>query len=241
VVEALAGIRRSVGRPPQGKDPVLTAHLASMLAGLDRGTLAGARDAAVLLFGFASGARRSELSALDWAHLVIDGESEDGERAEAVTLLIHRSKTDQKGRGQQVAVAASADAGSPLCPVRALLAYRNATAAALGILPAALHGPVFRPVTRYGKPGVPGHGTDVRLSPAAIADIVKRHARSAGLDPKAVAGHSLRSGFATQASRGGANEADIAEHMRHRSVATTRRYVRRAKATENSASRHLGL
>lgn len=97
-----------------------------------------------------------------------------------------------------------------LCPVRALLAWRTALARDLaGQQPtppnaspaASVSGPVFRPITQHGHAGVPGRGrgTGDRLSGATIAEIIKRRARAAGLDPAVLAAHSLRSGHATQA------------------------------------------
>ena len=64
-----------------------------------------------------------------------------------------------------------------------------------------MSGPVFRPITQHGHAGGPGRGrgTGDRLSGATIAEIIKRRARAAGLDPAVLAAHSLRSGHATQA------------------------------------------
>jgi hypothetical protein len=47
-----------------------------------------------------------------------------------------------------------------------------------------------------------------------------------GLDPRSLAGHSLRAGFATTAASVGANMAEIARVTRHESDATLRRYIR---------------
>jgi integrase len=58
--------------------------------------LIDARDRALLAFGMASAMRRSELVALDVADLT---ETPDG-----LHVLIRRSKTDQEGAGQVIAV-----------------------------------------------------------------------------------------------------------------------------------------
>ncbi len=42
-----------------------------------------------------------------------------------------------------------------------------------------------------------------RLSEGSVADIVKRYAKAAGLDPEAISGHSLRAGFGLKAARDG--------------------------------------
>jgi hypothetical protein len=71
--------------------------------------------------------------------------------------------------------------------VRALRAWLDASAIT--------DGPIFRRVSRTGAVSSP-------LSPP-VALIVKCRVAAAGLDPKTFAGHSLRSGFATQAARDG--------------------------------------
>jgi site-specific recombinase XerD len=63
-----------------------------MVAHAEPEGLKGLRDRALLLFGFASAMRRSELVALDLADL------EETERGLLVT--VRRSKTDQEGQGQ---------------------------------------------------------------------------------------------------------------------------------------------
>lgn len=56
---------RSAKAAPRRATPPPPPALRAMLAGLDRGTPAGRRDAAILLLGFAVAARRGELAGLD--------------------------------------------------------------------------------------------------------------------------------------------------------------------------------
>ena len=51
-------------------------------------------------------------------------------------------------------------------------------------------------------------------------------AKRAGMDAKNLAGHSMRSGMATQASMNGAGEREIAKTTGHRSRRVLRRYIR---------------
>jgi len=96
----------------------------------EQNTLAGRRDRALLLLGFAAALRRSELVALDVEDLAFD-------RRRGVTIRV--SKTDQEQEGTQVAVP-YARAGNDVCPVRALHVYIEA---------AGIHrGPVFRRMRR---------------------------------------------------------------------------------------------
>ena len=130
----------------------------------------GLRDRALLLLGFAGAFRRSELVALD---------CEDIEECETgMRITIRRSKTDQEGAGQTIAIVR----GSIACPVAALKAWREAA----GIT----SGPLFRSIRKGGKVGA-------RLTDQSVADIVKTHAERVGLDPALFAGHSFRAGFLT--------------------------------------------
>jgi integrase len=165
-------------------------------------TMIGKRDRALLAFGFAGAFRRSELCALQVADLT---ETPDGLR-----VLIRRSKGDQEGAGQEIAI----PRGYRLRPVEALQTWL--AAAEIN------EGPVFRAVTRGGRV----------LSADPLADdsaarIVKRYAERVGLDPAAYAGHSLRSGFLTSAAEAGASVWKLAEVSRHKSLDTLRGYVRR--------------
>jgi integrase len=96
-----------------------------MLKGLPD-TLAGKRDRALLALGFAGAFRRSELTTLTVADLT---ETPDGYR-----VLIRRSKTDQSGEGQEIAI----PRGFRLRPVEAVQAWLTAA----GIT----EGPLFRRV-----------------------------------------------------------------------------------------------
>ena len=78
-------------------------------------------------------------------------------------------------------------------------------------------------------------------SDRAVAPIVKRTAAVAGLDPTRVAGHSLRSGFATSAAQAGATELEIMRQTGHRSADVLRRYIREGSLFERNAAGRVGL
>lgn len=65
VATVMAGIRKSHERPPVQKEAVMATDIIAMLETLDRGTLRGIRDRAMLLVGYAGGLRRSEIVGLD--------------------------------------------------------------------------------------------------------------------------------------------------------------------------------
>ena len=81
-----------------------------MLAHVDARTLRGKRDRALLLLGFAGALRRSELVALDLEDLT--------ETDKGLDVIIRRSKTDQEGAGQAIAI----PHGTTLRPVAAVKA-----------------------------------------------------------------------------------------------------------------------
>ena len=148
---------------------------------------------------------------------------------DGLELLLPRSKTDAAGEGARVGVPRGQHAAT--CPVRALQAWL----AASGIR----YGPAFCWVTRWGtvEAGRALSGEGVRL-------ILARRAAQAGItgtEREPVSPHGLRAGFVTQAYRAGLRDEAIMDHTRHRDLATMRRYVRRARLTDDSPARKLGL
>ena len=204
----LRGIRRTIGSAKQGKAPA-TADLIGQMVALCPDNMIGKRDRALLCLGFAGAFRRSELCALEVADLT---EVPDGLR-----ILIRRSKGDQEGQGQEVAI----PRGYKLRPVEAVQTWLAAAEISSG--------PVFRAVTRGG-----------RVSCEALADdsaarIVKRYARRVGLDPASYGGHSLRSGFLTVAAESGASIWKLSAQSRHKSLDTLRGYIRSADLFKEQA------
>ena len=61
----MAGIRNSHAKPPVQKEAAMAADIIAMVETLDRGSLRGLRDRAILLVGFAGGLRRSEIVGLE--------------------------------------------------------------------------------------------------------------------------------------------------------------------------------
>ena len=148
--------------------------------------------------------------------------------ADALEILIPRSKTDPDGEGQRISIGRGK--ARDTCPVRAVEDWLRAAAIRFG--------PVFRMVTRHGtvEPG--------RLSAEAVRLILRKRAALAGikgtpLEP--VTPHGLRAGFVTQSYLAGARDEEIMEHTRHRHLATMRHYVRRAKLGEGDATARLDL
>ncbi len=203
VRDAWRGVRRMLGVAPRQKAPLLVEDLRAVATALPS-TLRGIRDRAILVLGWAMGARRSEVVALEVADLRLT--------AEGFEVVIRRSKTDQEGEGHKLGVPFGSTPAT--CPVRTVLAWK----AAAGIEA----GPLFRSL-KNGRP------TSRPLDGRDLARIVKAAAERAGLAAGELAGHSLRAGLITQAARQGKAERDIMRHTGHRSAATLRRYIRAAE------------
>ncbi|HEX4770473.1 MAG TPA: site-specific integrase [Bryobacteraceae bacterium] len=216
VAETWQGIRRTLGTAQVQKAACTTDYMKQMLAQVPD-TLAGARDRALLLVGFAAALRRSELVALavDGVQFVPEG----------MTISIRRSKTDQEQHGQKVAVTLGKTPET--CPVRALKAWLKAASVESG--------PLFRAVNRWGQV------QQTALTDQVVASLVKKYAQAAGLDADVFSGHSLRAGLATSAALAGAGERQIMRQTRHKSEAMVRRYVRDANMFNQNVSGIVGL
>ena len=172
------------------------------------------RDAAVIAVGFAGALRRSEICGLR----IEDVESLDGAgEARGMFLHIRRSKTDQLGRGQSIAI----PEGTFIRPVERLRRWLTMSGATAG--------PVFQTLWRGGRP------RGKALHPTDIARLVKRWVRAVGLDPADYLGHSLRAGFVTSAAVHSARLDKIMEVTRHASAGMVLRYIRQADAFKDHA------
>lgn len=217
--ETLRGIGRTHGSRGRRSMALTTTELRK-LSGVCEPGLTGDRDRALLLTGFAGALRRSELVALDVEHL---SWSDEG-----VKLLLVKSKTDKDGEGAEIMIVFGRREDT--CPVRALQRWLEASAIRSG--------PLFRKVNKAGRIEIR------RLSEDAVRQILLRRATYAGVTgtlAEPVSPHGLRAGFVTTTYRNGVPDEEIMGHTRHRSLATMRSYVRRAKLSQASPAGKLGL
>ncbi len=178
--------------------------------------LAGKRDMALLLVGYAGAFRRSELAGfsvedLAWVE-------------EGAVLTLGRSKTDQEGQWRKVAIPRGAYAAT--CPVGALRHWIEAAQIT--------EGPLFRPVDRHGtlRKG--------RLYPDAVGAIVGRALGRAGFEVEiwgSLAPRRLRHASRQKRSL----RLDIMRQTGHRSVQTVSRYVREAQIFRDAPASKLEL
>jgi integrase len=200
---ARAAVKR--GERPHKKTAITLAELETMLVTCDD-SLEGIRDRALLCFAFASGGRRrSEVAAADMRDLRRIG-------PQGYIYRLEHSKTQQAG------VTVSSTPDKPVLD-RAAQAL-EAWLAASGIT----EGAIFR---RLWK-----HRVGLALSPAAVGEIVQRRAKLAGLEGD-FGGHSLRSGFVTEASRQGVPLPAIMAMTEHRAVSSVMGYFQTGGAADN--------
>jgi len=196
---------RLIGEGPNKKTAARRELLESLLATCDD-SLAGVRDRALLLFGWASGGRRrsevarAELRDVQW-------QTDNGERQAIFTM--RESKTGDTGPKPIKGEAADA-----------LWRWIEQAGLREGSLFRRLHGPTV------------GAG----LSPHAVNEIIKRRAAQAGLDARKFGGHSLRRGFVTEAAHSNIPIAETMRLSGHRLVRTVVEYYEQAEALSSPAA-----
>jgi integrase len=204
-----ASVKR--GERPSKKTAITKIELEAMLATCDN-SLEGIRDRALLCFGFASGGRRrSEIATADLRDLRRTG-------PKAFVYRLEYSKTQQAGPTK---------GSTPDKPILdraadALAAWLEASNVS--------EGAIFRRLwkTRIGP----------ALSPAAVGEIVQRRARLAGLEGD-FGGHSLRSGFVTEAGKQGVPLAAVMAMTEHRAVSSVVGYFQSGASELNPAAKLL--
>ena len=216
VQEVLNGAQRIRAEKPRQMRPLTVKQLRQISAQLARvGTPRSMRNRALLVVGFASALRRSNLGDLNLADVEFV--------RQGVILHINREKQDQEGRGRSIGLPWGRHPNT--CPVRVLRAWLRIR----GKEP----GPLFPRL----NPARKGQA----LNGECICRIVKQAARGIGLDPTDIGGHSLRAGFITAAGEAGAGELLIASQSGHRNMEILRRYFRRTNLFRSNACAMVGL
>ena len=207
---AMSAIRREKGTFQHGKAPILmeTLYLLSDCFGDD---IVSLRDRALILLGFAGAFRRSELVRIRMDELTFS--------PEGMTVFIPHAKGDQLGHGSTIAIPYAPE--EEICAVRAVEQW---------ILTAQIqHEPLFRGFKRNKEL------REEQLSDKAVALIVKKYVRMAGLDENSFAGHSLRRGFATSAAQHDVDALTIMRQTRHKSEKMVHRYIEQGNIFKDNA------
>ena len=229
----LDGINQTSGSTAEKKQAVLTRHVRAMVDALpleELGDGAGPaavarhlralRDRALILVGYAGAFRRAELASIEVEDVSLNP---DG-------MEIHVPKAKTEPRTVGINFSRNAD----YCPVRTLQKWRK-EATPTGIE----EGPIFRAVPRSAE--IAPDGEAEPITGKAVRNVIGNAAEAAGLDPEAVAGHSLRRGHLTQGALNGAELNRLMKQAGHADPRTTAGYVEDAKRMETNTSRDLGL
>jgi integrase len=201
----VGAVRRTRGDRPQGKAALSVEDLARIAKACDLSTARGIRDRVVLVLGFATALRRSELAALQLADVSF--------HEKGVAVVVRRSKTDQQAKGRLIAVWAGERGHTD--PVRVLQAWMDVR----GNWP----GPLFCRVLANGSLLRFGINGD------SVNDLVKRSVAAAGLDPALYGSHSLRAGAVTASAELGRSDQEIMGLSGHADPKVMRMYVRSAR------------
>jgi len=212
------GLRRTYGVTPRRRArPLTIEELRRILAAIDRTSVIGIRDAAMILLGFASALRRAELVPLTLDDIAY--------QPTGLLLNIRQSKMDQEGHGALVAVARGQQADTD--PVAALAAWRALRGEQPGMLFTRLWGNTI---------------SEQPLAGRAVLRVLRGRAQAAGIDATRLTAHSLRAGHATTAALAGVPLDRIAAQTRHKDLnVLVTRYIRPVEALATTSSTHLGL
>jgi site-specific recombinase XerD len=211
VRELMRTIRRKAAladeRPENaGKRNLRVEQLSKLCASMGKEPI-DIRDRAIVLVGFASALRRSDLALITIDRLHFE--------PAVVKVWVPRSKTDQLGKGRYVFLYRSADPA--LCPIRALEEWRKLRTEYCGNF----RGPLF---TRFAW-----NQRTIRTEPLSgrsICLVLQRRLERCGIDPRDYGAHSLRSGYITAANEHGASIRSIMDQSGHASLEVFMRYIK---------------
>ena len=220
VKSTMAGIRRVRGTAKRQAAPLTVEQMKGLCDTLphrphDR--LRAVRDKAMLLVGYASASRRSEIVAFNVGDVRI---VDDG-----LWLTVRRSKTDQDGKGMLKAIPYGKD--PQYCPVRSLLAWMEVISPVT-----APEYPLFPRITQDGLTVMPA----ARLHAGSIYNKVKKGAARSGILPTQVSAHSLRAGLLTEAAKAGVPLHKLMAQSGHKTPSVLLSYIRDAEAFKDNAA-----
>jgi site-specific recombinase XerD len=201
----LVSARRDLREEPAGK-LALTYEMLRRIAGRFPETPVGIRNRTMILIGFASGWRRSELIALRYADVTFV--------PQGLTLWQRCSKVDQIGEGRLVGITPGTHTLTcPITAMRAWLAVRGDW-----------QGQLFVRANPYGE--LTRQAFERRGETLNVA--LKRMLEQIGENPHHFGAHSLRSGMITEAAIHGASDTAIKQRTGHKCLETIQRYIRPA-------------
>lgn len=236
VAETWSGISRTKAKTHTKRQakPLLGDDLHALLREFRPALLADARDAAILVLGWAAALRRSELVGLDW------------QQRGGGTGTIHV----EEGRGLVVRLATSKGSQTEGVEVVIPMADMPTAYNVVGYWAQSAHlqpgAPLFCPIDKSQRlqPG--------RLTGRSISRIVKTRVRAlakvqgwsaADVEIRVAqfSGHSLRAGYATEAGAKDVPSYRIMQHTRHKSHEMVASYIRAGQRWSKSGLKGVGF
>jgi len=182
------------------------------------------RDKALILIGFYSFCRRSELLGMKYEHLTF---SDDG-----IQVLIPFSKTDQTGEGRVIFLPKHSD---NYCPVKALNNWLEVARIDKG--------PLFYKINKSNtieKYTLNSKNLKISLTDSHFVLMLKKRSTAAGLDnSNNISGHSLRIGAITEARMRGVPTHEIMAQSGHKTTQMIDRYTKLSNIRETSAAKKI--
>lgn len=197
-----SNVRRERKECPQGKEALDALDLIRVAEACDTSTRTGLRDRAIVILGFASCLRRSNIARLQLADVSF--------QREGLVLRIRYSKTDQRGKGDQSGVWKGERESTD--PVRVLKAWISVR----GNWP----GPLFCRISNHDVIARRG------ISGEAIHEAFQRAVARIGLDVAKYGAHSMRSGAVTASADLGRSDQEIMGMSGHKTQRVMNGYVR---------------
>jgi len=207
ILSAAKRVESKSGRVPKKSRAITKDVLDKIIKTIDTRTLVGKRNRAILEFGFYTGGRRrNEIASAQYRFLT--------KNRGGYIYLLHRSKTDQSGKGRQKILRSRYSHS-----LTAWIAAANIT-----------DGYLFRSI-RGNKAG------EKPINPQIVNKIIKSHIEMIGENPKFYSAHGLRRGFITTCGRLGLSIYDVMELTDHKDIRTLLVYYEEGRISRNPATK----
>ena len=205
---------KGLSNRPEQKEPLTADVIRKLTKCCSKKTLIGLRNRALLLVGFSSALRRSELCNLQWSDIKFNEQNNE------MMIIVRHSKTDKYSQGKTLTISKGTQYH---CPIQALRAWQQAS----GLI----SGCIFQPVNKLGS--------NQPIHPRTYANLIKTCCEKIGLDPSCYSGHSTRRGMLVTASNQGADLHILKSHARHQNSQMTEHYIGDAISNRNNPTNNL--
>ena len=227
IAETMAAISRNKEIKPGQKKELLKEDIIKIVDPLfNSDNATDIRDKALILLGFYSFCRRSEILAIQYEDLIF---SDDG----SIQVRINFSKTDQTGVGRVIDLPKKED---QYCPVKSLNEWLE--------IVQVKSGPLFYKINKSKV--IESHKLNENkgfvkrsLTAAGFVKILKQRSTNVGIDSINIGAHSLRIGAITQSRMDNVPTHEIMAQSGHSTTQMIDRYTKVTDIKKNSAARKI--